>query len=179
VDQVTGRGGISLREIEEYFGELKELNEKVRDRIMEEMVAVVEECLFIIEKCESPIEELMAIELDAIERRIERQPWCTACVVDPQHEIKIDEKCYRVDFLIATLVDGQGIEVVVECDGHEFHEKTKEQAARDKARDRVLQSRGIYVLRFTGSEIWNDAYRCANEVYKTILNRARAIRGED
>ena len=45
--------------------------------------------------------------------------------------------------------------IAVECDGHEFHEKTKQQAARDKARDRD---------RFTGSEIWKDPGACADEV---------------
>src|SRR5690606_35457447 len=44
---------------------------------------------------------------------------------------------YRVDFMIEcrdSIAEG----VIVECDGHEFHERTKEQAARDKARDRFL-----------------------------------------
>lgn len=67
---------------------------------------------------------------------------------------------YRVDFLV--LHSGGGI--VVECDGHEFHEKTKEQAAKDKARDRYLQEWGFKVYHFTGSEIWRDAIKCANEV---------------
>lgn len=67
---------------------------------------------------------------------------------------------YRVDFLV--LHNGGGI--VVECDGHEFHEKTKEQAAKDKARDRALQEFGFKVYHFTGSEIWRDAVKCAREV---------------
>jgi very-short-patch-repair endonuclease len=53
--------------------------------------------------------------------------------------------------------------VIVECDGHDFHERTKEQAERDKSRDRELQALGYPVYRFTGSEIWRSAYRCASE----------------
>ena len=49
--------------------------------------------------------------------------------------------------------DPLGAEVVVECDGHGFHEKTKEQARRDKARDRDLHAMGCPVIRFTGSEL--------------------------
>ena len=54
--------------------------------------------------------------------------------------------------------------LIVECDGHDFHERTKEQAARDRARDRVAQLEGLPILRFTGSEIWNDPSGCADEI---------------
>lgn len=72
---------------------------------------------------------------------------------------------YRADFFIAyrrglNAVGG----IVVECDGHEFHEKTKQQVARDKARDRALQTEGYRVFRFTGSEIWRNPIACAAEV---------------
>ncbi|KAA0117930.1 DUF559 domain-containing protein [Methylobacterium sp. P1-11] len=53
---------------------------------------------------------------------------------------------------------------VVECDGHEFHERTKEQAQRDRSRDRRLQEAGYRVFRFTGSEIYRDPLGCAREV---------------
>ncbi len=68
---------------------------------------------------------------------------------------------YRVDFLIA----GQRA-AVVELDGHDFHERTKEQAERDKKRDRVLQATGLAVLRFTGSEVWRDPLGAARSVYE-------------
>lgn len=75
---------------------------------------------------------------------------------------------YRVDFYIEklSLCDQQASKVVVECDGHEFHERTKEQAQKDKERDRVLQACGYPVFRFTGSEIWADPFKCA----KTVLD---------
>ena len=43
--------------------------------------------------------------------------------------------------------------LVVEVDGHDFHERTKEQAQRDKTRDRDLQAAGFIVFRFTGREV--------------------------
>lgn len=75
---------------------------------------------------------------------------------------------YRVDFYIEklNLCDQQMLKVVIECDGHEFHERTKTQAQKDKERDRVLQSCGYPVFRFAGSEIWADPFKCA----KTILD---------
>jgi very-short-patch-repair endonuclease len=57
---------------------------------------------------------------------------------------------------------------IVECDGHDFHERTKEQAARDRMKDRQLQRLGYRVLRFTGSEIYQDATGCALEVVEHI-----------
>lgn len=54
--------------------------------------------------------------------------------------------------------------VIVECDGHEFHERTKEQAAKDRARDRASVMGGYDVFRFTGSELWRDPMGCAEQV---------------
>lgn len=86
---------------------------------------------------------------------------------------------YRVDFLITFDPDDGGAQMaaVVECDGHDFHEKTKEQAAHDKKRDRYLQSQGLTVLRFTGSELYRDPMSCAFEVWRSLtgqLERRRA-----
>lgn len=58
--------------------------------------------------------------------------------------------------------------VIVECDGHAWHEKTKEQAAKDKRRDRFLLSQGWPVMRFTGSEIYADAAGCAEQVRESL-----------
>lgn len=76
---------------------------------------------------------------------------------------------YRVDMLV--VYEGGGI--AIECDGHEFHERTKEQATSDKARDRHLQLRGYKVLRFTGSEIWADPFASAMEVLRTIASSVK------
>ena len=72
---------------------------------------------------------------------------------------------YRVDFLIDSVsVHGERSIVVVECDGHDFHERTKEQAQRDRRRDRLMLGLGIKVLRFTGSEIYNDSMAVWSEI---------------
>jgi very-short-patch-repair endonuclease len=58
--------------------------------------------------------------------------------------------------------------VVVELDGHEFHEKTKGQAAHDRKRDRFFVAQGLPVLRFTGSEIVKSPSNCAREVLEFL-----------
>lgn len=81
---------------------------------------------------------------------------------------------YRVDFfLVLNGGDGSGATLVVECDGHAFHEKTKEQARRDKRRDRELAAAGTQVVRYTGSEINADPYGCARETLSLLRSLYR------
>lgn len=87
----------------------------------------------------------------------------STCVIAPQFKIGK----YRVDFcvLFPACRPSDNFHLVVECDGHDFHERTKEQAQRDKSRDRAIQAAGYQVLRFTGSEIWNNCIDCGKEVF--------------
>ena len=77
---------------------------------------------------------------------------------------------YRADFRISYEFYGTVAHWVVECDGHAFHERTKEQAKRDRRRDRELQALDYRVLRFTGSEINADPNGCAMEVLNQIMD---------
>lgn len=80
---------------------------------------------------------------------------------------------YRADFMLVHMHGLNGWSgIVVECDGHDFHERTKQQATRDKARDRYIQKCGFKVMRFTGSEIWKDPMKCALEVISTGMSLA-------
>lgn len=79
---------------------------------------------------------------------------------------------YRADFVAGWSYPEYPGRIIVECDGHAFHERTKEQAARDKLRDRELQRAGYKVFRFTGSEIYADAFLCATEVFEALCSMA-------
>lgn len=89
-----------------------------------------------------------------------------ALLVEPQAEMLWG----RVDFLVAYYgaKDGLGDPswhyLVVECDGHEWHDRTKEQASKDRERDREAQLAGCTVFRFTGRDLWRDAWGCAGKV---------------
>lgn len=84
------------------------------------------------------------------------------CGIEPQKKVGK----YIVDFVISVLDERTGKRhfLAVECDGHEFHERTKEQAKKDRSRDRHLQDLGFTVYRFTGSEIHNDPIECAQTI---------------
>jgi len=92
---------------------------------------------------------------------------------------------YRVDFLLTldgsesgTATDGRrrtaSQQLVIECDGHDYHERTKEHARRDRERDRRLQEFGFLVFRFTGQEIWEDVFKCARQTLDTLSDRVAA-----
>lgn len=72
---------------------------------------------------------------------------------------------YRLDFVLAY----GGNWIGIECDGHEFHDRTKQQAAYDRARDRELLLMRTPTVRFTGSEIHHDADKCANECFSIVF----------
>lgn len=65
-----------------------------------------------------------------------------------------------------------GIDIIVECDGKEWHDGTADQAQRDRARDRYLQASGYIVLRFSGSEIYNQSFKCVCEIALTFHEHA-------
>lgn len=82
-----------------------------------------------------------------------------------RQQAKIDDR--RVDFLIHCYSRRmqKWRRLIVECDGHEFHERTKAQAARDKSRDRAAIIDDYDSFRFTGSEIWHDPWGCAEQIF--------------
>lgn len=104
-----------------------------------------------------------------------RSDWVSFC---PQMSIFIRKRRvqFRPDFVFMHMVED--VEnarvnclknVIVEVDGHDFHERTKEQAQRDKSRDRLLQRQGFSVLRYTGSEIFRDAESVVREIREFIV----------
>jgi very-short-patch-repair endonuclease len=80
-------------------------------------------------------------------------------------------KDYRIDFAFFSIPNSAGPDLFVECDGHAFHERTPEQAERDRSRDRAIQQAGIPILRFTGREIYRDTFGCASEVINFLASR--------
>lgn len=89
-------------------------------------------------------------------------------IIEPQAQIEN----YRADFLLTYKSSNNSSvtekRLVVECDGHDFHEKTKHQASNDKRRDREMQKLGYEVFRFTGSDIWKDVFSLAQEAIEMV-----------
>lgn len=96
----------------------------------------------------------------------------------PQHPFG----AYRADFLIGFYGPKnwslKQSAIVVECDGHQWHESTKEQAQRDRQRERELNQHVAKVIRFTGSEIYQDPFACADEIDRTLEGVLLALYSE-
>lgn len=129
-----------------------------------------------LERLESPIEDLFLIAVHA-------QCQAENVVVNPDPEFDEHGKLtigygvnvhpqmkigsFRVDFVLSQ--KGMGPDeilrpIVVELDGHAFHDKDKKQRAYEKSRDRFLVKQGFRVLHFTGSEVVADPHKIAYEV---------------
>ena len=88
----------------------------------------------------------------------------------PQHKVIIGAKKYYLDFFLGIyLPNNKIIKIAIECDGHDFHEKTKEQVRHDRQRERALTKEGYTVVRFTGSEIYADPGHCADELFEVAI----------
>lgn len=117
---------------------------------------------------DSPIEKLLLAALRRWFRRVDTELVCWAngdLRMWPQHEVFGGR--YRLDFAIMN--SHFRWKLAIECDGHDFHERTKEQAQRDKARDRDLVADGWTVLRFTGSEIHKNPSDCAEQIIGHVV----------
>jgi len=126
------------------------------------------------QRCESPIESLLLAALFAA-GQIEPQLRFFAVEEGPTNYglVGIYQQApllgrYRVDVFIDDRSSDPHQHLVVECDGHDYHERTKEQAQADKARDRALVRAGFKVIRFTGSELFKDPKACATEVLQHL-----------
>ena len=127
--------------------------------------------------CESPIEQLLALKLnEKLYRYYSVQGDIEVLGNENNSKIKIDDKTYRADILLEIAFKNKGkytdiLKLIIECDGHDFHERTKEQVKKDNERTRNLQKAGYEVLRFSGSEIYNNTNKCVNEIIKFVYSR--------
>lgn len=107
----------------------------------------------------SPIEELFYVAICGPAFMLD---------VHVSHE-SIGFKPYLPDFALDRATpkpDEDGFDeelLIVELDGHQFHEKTPEQAEHDRKRDRWFAANGYRVIRFTGREVWRDVRSCVAE----------------
>lgn len=113
--------------------------------------------------CKSPIEILFWFAFELMQYDIfgDSMMWLM-----PQFEVPTAKHNYYVDFA----VDGvSGLNIAIECDGHDFHEKTKEQVAHDNERDYNLKMAGWDILHFSGSQIYNAPFKCARQTINYVV----------
>lgn len=95
-----------------------------------------------------------------------------------QRTVTIGDCNYRLDFTIRPVrgsfldvfKEGAEPKIAVELDGHDFHEKTKEQVTYRNRRDRDLQTAGWVVLHVSGSEFNANPQRVTKEIHERSSN---------
>jgi very-short-patch-repair endonuclease len=92
--------------------------------------------------------------------------------IKPQEQAALDGSTYTIDFFVEA-PDGR-VKVAVELDGHDFHERSPEQAAHDRSRERTITRHGYTVFRFTGSEVFRNPRKCVEEVVALIAGTSAA-----
>lgn len=102
----------------------------------------------------------------------------------PQKEIECENHKYIIDFefdsddyltklLLKDEIVNKNFKLAIECDGYEFHQKTKEQVQHDNEREYELKMAGYEVLRFSGTQIYNNPLKCAEDTYNYIMKRIK------
>lgn len=133
---------------------------------------------FNFEQCNSPIEVIFKLAFDMISfTEIPEEIYLL-----PQYEIAVDGRKYFADFVFLTdeeLYEFTRFEhkyrLVIECDGHDFHEKTKQQVAKRNKRDMDLKIAGYDVIHFSGSQIFDDPISCAKDALSLIKSNVGMI----
>ena len=76
---------------------------------------------------------------------------------------------YKPDFMFE-VTDESGPNLAIEIDGYDYHDKTKEQAAKDKQRDRLFIRNGFIPVRFAGTEVYRSPIDCVREALQIIVS---------
>lgn len=79
-------------------------------------------------------------------------------------------KGYIPDFFIFSQFADCFYSFIIEIDGHEWHEKTKEQVKADKEREREFLKFNFIPIRFSGSEVFHNTINCVKEVIEIIAS---------
>jgi very-short-patch-repair endonuclease len=82
--------------------------------------------------------------------------------IRPQKQITLDGRDFRSDFVVES-TDGAK-KLALDLDRYDFDEMTRQQAVRDRQRERTLVRSGGSMFRFTGLEIVRDPRSCVEEV---------------
>lgn len=147
------------------------LEDKVKEDVQRTLEMEKYDMLLAMIDCESPIERMLALGLNKAFQLHNMDTMSNYIDIGVENQVVINN--YRTDFYIeSNLTDcsAETFKLIVECDGHDFHEKTKEQVAKDKKRERDLINEGYTILRFSGSEIYKNPFTCAREVKKVIYS---------
>lgn len=91
-----------------------------------------------------------------------------------QKEIYVNNKKYIADFYLDFIVKDMDIcklkkPLIIECDGFEYH-ANKKQVNYDYERETNLKLQGYDIIRFTGTQIYNEPLECVEKICNYLQN---------
>lgn len=129
---------------------------------------------------ESPLEAVFLAWFMCMARTYPGSLFSPSLNLLPQHTLQLGDKRFRLDFRVtvdreadSSLAEKTRVAlplIAVELDGHDFHERTKEQVAARNERDRLLTAAGWTVFHYSGSELYRDPSRCVEEVIRHAID---------
>lgn len=123
----------------------------------------------------SPIEQILDVAFRVYDIETEQKyPFPT--IIERQKGIQYLNKIYIADFYIEEIFEKQTKRtktlkkpIIIECDGYNYH-SSKKQMNNDYERENNLKISGYNVIRFTGSQIYKEPFKCVQIIYKEIQN---------
>jgi very-short-patch-repair endonuclease len=123
---------------------------------------------FTTEGCKSPIEQIFQFAFSMYRFCNYDGDFDDGLCLESQFRIEtINGKTYIADFVLHHEFAKFGSPyLVIECDGHDYHNATKEQVAHDNERDFDIKESGYDILHFSGSQLFKSPMKCAEKAYK-------------
>jgi len=139
----------------QYLSSLQAIENKLQKSAYLHIAIYIGKLMELYAKCESPLEKTFLIGLMTYTEYID--VW-----LDGRFSNQLKAENYRLDFAVQD--PELGIKLNIELDGHNYHERTEEQAVSDRSRDRILSLQGWQVIRFHRKEIDTDLKSCIEQV---------------
>lgn len=127
---------------------------------------------------ESPLEIIFYAWFEAFEASWAHAMWRNVrgpkIGLRAQHWVEVEDQRFRLDFMVFVYARNDDDErfrdtlfpkISIELDGHDFHEKTKEQVTKRNQRDRLLQQAGWRVFHVSGSELARRPLEVVSEIH--------------
>lgn len=131
--------------------------------------------------CKSPIEKLFAlacsrlVQVDNWSGRLSRMSGANHhSFMTPKYIASLHPQFKIGKFFVDFLLFCNDCEIIVECDGYEFHRATQNQTTKEYEREHQLIAHNRTILRFTGSQIYANPFHCANVAADTLCRAALA-----
>lgn len=129
-------------------------------------------CLTCLFDLQSPLERKLFLELSKNHVRFETQyplNWKGENISIRGKSFNNPKNNFRDVLTVADFfIEKRGVKLCVYTDGHTYHERTEEQAQRDKRIDRKLQELGFQVLRYTGKDVNENLESIVTEIKQWI-----------